>query len=174
MVIDRAEMAPVVSALPLARAHLPTARSVDDAGSVVVNVVEAVRVTVTLDAALVTGLTSLIVTSEPLTAVTEPDAIPNCPLPNGRAPTGRLPVPGVDPPPPPGLVPRAPLLPKPPEQVPETGCETETVVAVTGMPKPRPPDEEPELGFPNAEMQEPTVTAVADAGTVWRNMVLGV
>jgi hypothetical protein len=58
--------------------------------------------------------------------------------------------------------------------VPETGCETDTVVAVTGLPKARPPDEEPELGFPNAEMQEPTVTAAADAVTVCRNVVLGV
>ena len=77
MVIDCAVMAPVVSALPLARAHLPTARSVEDAVPVVVKVVVDVRVTATLDAALVVGLVSLMVTAEPLTAVTSPDAAPN-------------------------------------------------------------------------------------------------
>ncbi|HEY7916994.1 MAG TPA: hypothetical protein VIC86_08435 [Acidimicrobiales bacterium] len=77
MVIACAEMAPVESALPLARAHLPTARSVDDAGPVVVKVVEAARVTVTVDATLVAGLISLTVTPEPLTAVTAPDATAN-------------------------------------------------------------------------------------------------
>ena len=77
MVIDCAATAPVVSALPLARAHLPTARSVEDAVPVVVKVVVDVRVTATLDAALVVGLVSLMVTAEPLTAVTTPDAAPN-------------------------------------------------------------------------------------------------
>jgi hypothetical protein len=77
MVIDCAVMAPVVSALPLERAHLPTARSVEDAVPVVVKVVVDVRVTATLDAALVVGLVSLMVTAEPLTAVTTPDAAPN-------------------------------------------------------------------------------------------------
>jgi hypothetical protein len=77
MVIDCAATAPVVSALPLARAHLPTARSVEDAVPVVVKVVVEVRVTATLDVALVVGLVSLMVTAEPLTAVTSPDAAPN-------------------------------------------------------------------------------------------------
>jgi hypothetical protein len=172
-VIDCAVMAPVVSALPPARAHLPTARSVEDAGPVVVKVEVDVRVTTTLDTALVAGLVSLMVTAEPLTAVTSPDAALNRPLPNRVPPAGRVPVPGVNPPPPPGVAPPA-LPPNPPEQVPETGCETDTVVAVTGPPKALLPAEEPEVGLPNAEMHEPTVTAAAEAVTVWRKVVVDV
>lgn len=81
-------------------------------------------------------------------------------------------MPGVNPPPPPALAPPG-LPPNPPEQVPETGCETDTVVAVTGPPNAPLPDEEPVVGFPKAEMQEPTVTAEADEGTVWRKVVVG-
>ena len=66
------------------------------------------------------------------------------------------------------------LPPNPPEQVPETGCETDTVVAVTGLPKALLPEEEPEVGFPNAEMHEPTVTSEAGAVTVWRKVVVDV
>jgi hypothetical protein len=76
-VMERAVMAPVVSAVPTASAHLPTARSVADAIVRAVNVVAEVRLTTTFDFFFVTGLVSLTVTFDPLTAVTEPDAAPN-------------------------------------------------------------------------------------------------
>jgi hypothetical protein len=92
MVIERAVTAPVVSAVPTALAHLPTARSVAAADWRSVKAVEEVRVTTTLETFLVVGLVSLRVTVDPLTAVTGPDAAPNCPE-NGLlapvAPAGR-------------------------------------------------------------------------------------
>lgn len=42
-----------------------------------VNVVEGVRVTTTLDTVLVAGLVSSMLTAEPFTAVTAPEAAPN-------------------------------------------------------------------------------------------------
>src|SRR5580704_4444139 len=89
-------MAPVLSAEPLARAHFPTARSVGDAEPMVVKVVAAVKVMTTLDVALVDGLVSVMVTADPLTEVTEPDAAPNDPPANLPAPAGREPPPGVE------------------------------------------------------------------------------
>jgi hypothetical protein len=76
-------------------------------------------------------------------------------------PDGGLPPPGNRPPP------------KPAVQLPDTGWVTETVVAVIGSPKAPVLEEEPEVGFPNAEMQVPRVTAEALAGTIWWKVVLG-
>ena len=172
MVIDVAVIAPVLLAAPLARAHLPTARSVDDAVPVVVKVVVGVRVTTTLDVALVVGLVSLTVTAVPLTAVTSPEAAPNEPPPNPPAPAGREPVPGVN-----GRVPPVVPVPppgRPPNPVvhdPETGCEIDTVVAVTGPPKRLAVDVEPDVGFPKAEMHDPTATVDAVVVVIWRNVV---
>ena len=47
-----------------------------------------------------------------------------------------------------------------------------TVVAVTGSPNADLVDDDvdDEVGFPNAEMQEPTVTSAAVAGTVCSNV----
>jgi len=174
MVSDVAVTAPVLLAGPTALAHLPTTRSVGDAVPVVVKVVEAVKVTTTLEVALVVGLVSLTDTVDPFTAVTDPDAAAkeppaNRPPPN-PLPAGREPVPGVNVPVPPGGVP--PLgRPKPPLHVPATGWETDTVAAVTGPPNRLAVDVEPEVGVPNAEMHEPTVTAETVAVVIWRNVV---
>jgi len=128
------------------------------------------------------GLVSLTVAVEPLTAVTIPEATPklaaplgNLPPPGGRPPdppSGKLPPDGG---PPLGLPPGPeppPNPPKPVEQVPEVGWEMETVVAVTGPPRARDPDVEPEVGLPKAEMHKPTATSEADAVTVWSKVVL--
>jgi hypothetical protein len=99
-------------------------------------------------------------------------------LPNRRAPGGRVPEPLVDEPPVGGLPPpgkRPPPKPPAPVQLPETGWVIVTVVAVIGSPKAAVlEDEEPEVGFPNAEMQLPTVTAEALEERVCRKVVLGV
>jgi hypothetical protein len=58
-------------------------------------------------------------------------------------------------------------------QLPETGWEIVTVVAVTGTPN-RLVVDEPEVGLPNAEMHDPTVTSAAVAATVWSKVVVGV
>ena len=148
--------------MPLARAHLPTARSVEDAEPVVVKVVAAVRVTTTLDVALVEGLVSVMVTANPLTEVTAPDAAPNDPPANPPAPAGREPAPGVGVRvPAPGGFPPPGRPPKPTVHAPETGWDTDTVVAVTGPPNLLVPAVELDVGLPKAEMQEPTVTADA-------------
>jgi hypothetical protein len=173
-VIDVAAIAPVLSAVPLARAHLPTARSVGDAVPVVEKMVVAVRVTTALVLVLVVGLVSLTVTVEPLTAVTDPEAAANEPPPNPPAPAGREPDPGVNEcVPPPGGVPPPVRPPNPPVHAPATGWETEIVVAVTGPPK-RLVVEEVEaavVGLPKAEMHDPTVTADVELATVWLNVV---
>jgi hypothetical protein len=49
-----------------------------------------------------------------------------------------------------------------------------TVVAVTGPPNDVVLDEEDEVGLPNAEMHEPTVTDAAVAVTVCSKVVVGV
>jgi len=77
MEIDRAVTAPVESAVPMAVAHLPTARSPAVAEVRVVYVVDPVSVTTTLEVALVEGLVSLTVAVDPETAVTWPEAAPN-------------------------------------------------------------------------------------------------
>jgi hypothetical protein len=60
-------------------------------------------------------------------------------------------------------------------QEPDVGWDTLTVVAVTGRPKADVDDEdEDEVGLPNAEMHDPTVTLEAAAVTVWSNVVVGV
>ena len=46
--------------------------------------------------------------------------------------------------------------------------------AVTGVPKACRPVDVPEVGVPNAEMQDPTDTEAAVAGTVWSKAVVGV
>ena len=177
MTIDLAVTAPVVPAVPMALAHFPTARSVDDAVVRSVNVVEEVRVTTTLEVALVLGLVSLRVTVDPLTALTEPLAPPNPPdPPRKEPPPGRVPDPS------PGALPLArppnppppPPAPKPPVQVPEVGWVMETVVAVTGSPNAGVVDDEAVVGLPNAETHEPTVTAEVDAGTVSSKVVADV
>ena len=129
----------------------------------------------TVDVVLLVGLVSVIVTFDPLTAVTNPEAPPNAPP--ALTPAGRLPVPAVPEPPPTeggapapegacpvdpapdGRVPPPP--PNPVEHLPDTGCVTDTVVAVTGPVVRALVEEEVELeaGLPNAEMQDPTVTA---------------
>jgi len=182
MTIDLAVTEPVVPAAPMALAHLPTARSVDAAVVRSVNVVEEVRVTTTLDVALVLGLVSLSVTVDPLTALTEPLAPPNPPdPPRKEPPPGRVPdvspggLPPVRPPnPPPPLPAPAPPAPKPPVQVPEVGWVMETVVAVTGAPNAGAVDDEAVVGLPNAETHEPTVTAEADDGSVSAKVVADV
>lgn len=182
--MDLAVTAPVVLADPMAVAHLPTARSDDVAVVRSVNVVDEVRVTVTLALFFVSGLVSLTVMVEPLTAVTAPDAPPNPPArPRKLPPPGRVPLPSP-PNPPPGLpapgdappVPVRPPRPKPPNppvQLPEVGWVMDTVVAVTGSPNALAPDEDV-VGFPKAEMQDPTVTLEAVAATVWSKVVVGV
>jgi hypothetical protein len=175
MVSDVAVTAPVPLAGPTALAHLPTTRSVGDAVPVVVKAVVAVKVTTTLEVALLVGLVSLTDTVDPLTAVTDPDAAAKeppavRPPPNPPLPAGREPVPGVNVRVPPGGVP-PPGRPKPPLHVPATGWEIETVVAVTGPPNRLAVDVEPEVGVPNAEMHEPTVTAETVVGVIWRNVV---
>ena len=67
---DCAVTAPVVLAVPSARAHWPTTMADAVAVWVVVKVVVPVRVTVTLEAFCVWGSVSLTVTTEPETAVT--------------------------------------------------------------------------------------------------------
>jgi hypothetical protein len=179
MVIERAVTAPVESAGPTAVAHLPTARSLAEAVVRWENVVDEVSVTATLEVVAVLGFFSLTVTVDPLTAVTEPDAPPKAP-PAKRLPLGgRVPElpPGKPPPLPPLLVPlrgKAPLPapPNPPVQAPDVGWLMVTVVAVTGSPNTLVLDDElDEVGLPNAEMQEPTVTSDAVAATVWSNVV---
>jgi hypothetical protein len=175
-VIDRAVTAPVVSVVPTAEAHFPTARSEAAADWRWVKVVVEVRVTTTLEVLLVEGLVSLTVTEDPLTAVTNPDAAPNCPENRPRAPVapaGRwppLPPPGNAPPPGgrpvPPRPPKPPKPPVPPVQVPEVGEEMLTVVAVTGRPNVDLVDDEEEVGLPKAETQDPTVTAAAVVVTV--------
>jgi hypothetical protein len=59
-------------------------------------------------------------------------------------------------------------------QVPEVGWVMLTVVAVTGPPNDEVLDEEDEVGLPNAEMHEPTVTEAAVAVTVCSKVVVGV
>jgi hypothetical protein len=175
-VIERAVTAPVESAVPTAVAHLPTARSVEAADWRSVKAVEEVRVTATLVTFLVVGLVSLTVTVDPFTAVTGPEAAPNCPenlpappAPAGRPPPGNPPLPGGRPVPPP-----KPRPPNPPVQLPEVGWDTLTVVAVTGRPKVDVDDEEDVVGLPNAETHEPTVTLDAVVATVWSKVVVGV
>jgi hypothetical protein len=196
-VIDDAVTAPVVSAGPTASAHLPTARSLAEAVVRWVKVVEDVRVTTTLDAAEVRGFFSLMVTDDPLTAVTDPDATPKFPPPKPAPPGRRAPdppagkpspvpplVPPLPAPPPRGKAPPAPPAPPTPPappnpvaQLPETGWVMVTVVAVTGSPKARVVDddeEELDVGLPKAEMHEPTVTSAAVADTVCSNVVVDV
>jgi hypothetical protein len=170
IVIVCAVTAPVLSAVPTAWAHLPTARSEGVAEVRSVKVVLEVRVTTTLVVCLVVGFDSLMVTVEPPAAVTRPDAAanwPGWPPPFGRCPDplpGNPPAGGVPPPPPPR---------RPEEQVPEIGWEIETVVAVTGPPNPRALDELV-VGLPKAEMQEPTVTSEACPVTLCWKVVLPV
>ncbi len=59
-------------------------------------------------------------------------------------------------------------------QVPDVGWVTVTVVAVTGSPITDLVDDEPDVGFPNAEMQEPTVTSATVAATVCSKVVADV
>lgn len=183
--MDVAATAPVLSAAPVARAHLPIARSVGEAVPVVEKVVVGVRVTTTLVVALVDGSVSLTVTVDPVTAVTDPDAAANEPLPKRPAPAGRDPEPGVPEPgvpepgvngrpPPPGAVPPPGRPPNPPEQDPATGWDTDTVVAVTGLSNGFVADVEASVGLPNAEMHVPTVTDDADVVVICRNVVADV
>jgi hypothetical protein len=190
IVIDLAVMAPVELAVPIAWAHLPTSRSDEAAVVRSVNVVDEVKVMTMLEDALVVGLVSLTVAVVPVTEETRPEAAPNCPENRPRKeplpPAGLVPAPSPEPPPEPEPPPKpppedgppfAPPREKPaklPVQLPEVGCEMVTVVAVTGSPNARVPDDEPEVGLPNAEMHEPTVTPEADAETVWSNVVLDV
>jgi hypothetical protein len=137
---------------------------------VVVKAVVAASVTVTDVAFLVCGFVSLTVTWLPDTAVTCPEAAPNEPLPNDR-PAGGLNVPvGLVPPVPvpPGPPPNPPVRPPNPPRshAPDTGWVIDTVVAVIGSPK-GVDDLEVEVGLPNAEMQEPTVTADAVVVVIW-------
>jgi hypothetical protein len=59
----------------------------------------------------------------------------------------------------------------------ELGVEMETVVAVTGSPNAGVLDDvvdDDEVGFPNAETHDPTVTSAAVAATVCSKVVVGV
>jgi hypothetical protein len=181
--IELAVTAPVLPAVPTAVAHLPTARSEEDAEVRWVKVVDAVRVTTTLAAALVRGLVSETLTVEPETEVTEPEAMAKFPPNRLRKPLRPEPAPE---PPPEGGAPEAappvppappPLRPKPPNpavQLPEVGCEMVTEVAVTGPPKAGVLVDEEVVGFPTAETHDPTATVEAVAGTVWSKVVVGV
>lgn len=180
MLIERAVIAPVVPAWPTAVAHWPTARAAEVAVVRCVKVVEEVSVTTTLEVFFVWGLVSLTVTTDPLTAVTAPDAAPKPARPAKlRAPAGRSPEPppGNPPPPPAPPAPRpnppAPP-PNPPVQAPDVGWVTVTVVAVTGSPNTDVADDEVDVGLPNAEMHEPTVTSAAVAATDCSKVVVGV
>ena len=193
--IDLAVTAPVVLAVPMALAHLPTARSEAVAAVRSVNVVEEVRVTTTLEVFFVCGLVSLTVTFEPLTAVTGPGSAAE---PSGPAPEAPATRPGAA-----ALAAEAatrrPLTrsrPAPraaptaateagataettggaeaPAQEPDVGWVMETVVAVTGSPKALVPDDVDDAGFPKAEMHDPTVTLAEVAVTVWSKVVVGV
>lgn len=75
--IELAVIAPVVLAEPKAVAHWPTVRLADEAVVRWVKVVDDVRVTATVDVALVRGLVSLTSTVEPDTEATDPVAAPN-------------------------------------------------------------------------------------------------
>jgi len=159
-----AVMAPVAPAVPTARAHCPTAIADGPVICVVVNVVVPVSVTVPVDVACVRGLVSWTVTVDPLTAVTCPVAAPNEPPRN--PPGGRVPVPGV----PAGRPPRPARV-----QTPFTGWVTDTEVAVIGPPNGAPVVEVAvEAGVPNAEMQDPTVIAEAEAVVICRIVVAAV
>ena len=57
--------------------------------------------------------------------------------------------------------------------MPDTGWLTETVVAVTGLPK-GVDVFDPDVGLPKAEMHEPTVMAEAVVVLIWRIVVDGV
>ncbi len=175
-VIDCAVTAPVLSAGPIARAHWPTTRSDGEPGWVSVNVVVGVRVTTTEVVAWVAGFVCETVTADPETAVTGPEAAPNCPLPKRLEPGGRVPPPGKVPPGggPPRNVPDVRRPPKPLPQTPAVGCETDTVVAVIGFPNELLPGDVDEVGFPKALTQEPTVTADALVDTIDRNVVADV
>jgi hypothetical protein len=59
-------------------------------------------------------------------------------------------------------------------QLPEVGWVMVTDVAVMGPPKVLDPDEDVEVGLPNPEMHDPTVTADTVLVTVWRKVVVGV
>jgi hypothetical protein len=194
--IELAVIAPVLLAGPTAWAHLPTARSEDDAEVRSMKVVEAVRVTTTLEVARVRGLVSETLTVEPDTEVTEPEAMAKFPPNRLRKPP--LPAPPPDAVPPEGAPPLVPPLPVPPPlvpplpvppplpppprpkrpdpsaQLPEVGCEMVTEVAVTGTPKVGVLVDEAEVGFPTAEMHDPTVTPETAADTVWSKVVVGV
>ena len=133
------------------------------------------RVTTTELVFLVRGFVSSTVTAEPVTFVTWPLAAPNWPFLNRFAPGGRVPVPNVVEPPDGGVPPAANRPPpNPAVQLPDTAWVTDTVAAVIGSPKAPLVDDEPEVGFPNAEMQEPAVTDDALADTIWRKVVVGV
>lgn len=70
---------------------------------------------------------------------------------------------------------KPPPPPNPPVQPDEVGAEMVTVVAVTGSPRGvLLEDDEDEVGFPNAEMHDPTVTSAAEAETVCVKVVVGV
>lgn len=179
MVIDRAVTAPVESAVPMAVAHLPTARS--EAAAVVrsVNTVDEVRVTTTEEVFLVWGSVAVTVAVVPFTAVTGPDADANPPARNPPPPAGRSPdpPPGNSPPEPERRKPPAPppAPPNPPVQEPDVGWEIVTVVAVTGSPNTGVvDDDDPLVGLPNAEIQEPTVTLEAVVVMVCSKVVVGV
>jgi hypothetical protein len=75
--IEVAVIAPVVLAEPRAVAHWPTARLDEEAVVRWVKVVDELRVTATVDVALVRGLVSLTWTVEPDTEATDPVAAPN-------------------------------------------------------------------------------------------------
>jgi hypothetical protein len=186
--IEVAVIAPDVLAEPTAEAHPPTARFADEAVARCVKVVEEVRVTATVDVALVRGLVSFTSTVEPDTDATDPLATANCPAnlrywllfpewgkwnspPPAGAPEGADPLvvlpPNRKPPPP---------APNPPVQPVEVGWEMVTSVAVTGLPRgdPLEDEDEDEVGFPVAMTHDPTVTLAAEPDTVWVKVVVGV
>ena len=84
-------------------------------------------------------------------------------------------------PPAPVPLPAGPPAPKPPPpppnplaQVPDVGWLMVTDRAVTDVPNACRRVDAPEVGVPNAEMQDPTDTEAAVAGTVWSKVVVGV
>ena len=172
----------VLPAVPSARAHWPTTMAAAVAVWVVVKVVVPVRVTVTLDVFLVCGI-GLVDGHRRARTRRSPGRRPHrsCRGRRTAAGRGRVPPPGVVPPSPPkppvaaeaagpGA---AEAAPKPPRlQAPDTGWLMETVVAVIGSPNGAMVEDDV-VGLPNAEMQDPTVTAAAVVVVVWRIVVDG-
>ena len=181
MVRDLAVTAPVLSAVPVARAHWPTTMAAAVPVWVVVYVV--VAVTVTVDARRRGGLGIGLADGDRRAghrghrAEGRGEAAARERRPDGGRkvpPPGPGPARGAPRPPRAGCrtLPAPPPAP-PREQVPDTGWLIETVVAVTGPPN-GDFDEVLVVGLPTAVMHEPTVTDDSEVVVIWRMTVADV